>query len=211
MCVPSSVMDGMNGVYLCVKKNLWPTAYTNQHQTTHSSMSRDDIMNLANEVNTGDIRVDIKGIDNTIAEQNPIFLLLCQWMRRCVPLTGSALTLNPKPYAYSSKTTYENIECAVNKMTGGIRGGIRRAYLAPANVFHRNAQGPLAKVLLVGMHVQLTMGRFLMRSVRRSYTYQHQPLELHNSFLLGMKNLLLQPISFMALSVETSYNLANRI
>jgi hypothetical protein len=67
-----------------------------------------------------------------------LYFLLLQWLRKDVTLLCSSLTIDPRPYNYTLRTNYRNIECAVGRLTSGIR----RAYLANANVWHRKAVEP---------------------------------------------------------------------
>jgi len=104
----------------------------------------------------------------------------------------SSLTIDPRPYNYTLRTNYRNIECAVGRLTNGIR----RAYLANANVWHRNAVGPWSRVLQVATHVSNTMGAALLRSMRR--TLAGAAFDLSLPYFLGVKSLVTQPISFIA-------------
>ena len=71
-----------------------------------------------------------------------LYFLLLQWLRKDVTLMCSSLTIDPRPYNYTLRTNYRNIECAVGRLTSGIR----RAYLANANVWHRR---PWSRVMQV--------------------------------------------------------------
>lgn len=148
---------------------------------------------LANDMSTGDVRSDIRVIDRVTAQSNMLYFLLLQWMRKDVTLLCSSLTIDPRPYNYTLRTNYRNMECAVGRLTNGIR----RAYLTNVNVWHRNAVGPWSRVLQVSTHVANTMGTALLRSMRR--TVAGAPFDLMSAYILGVKSLLTQPISTLAM------------
>jgi hypothetical protein len=95
--------------------------------------------------------------------------------------------IDPRPYNYTLRTNYRNMECAVGRLTIGIR----RVYLTNVNVWHRNAVGPWNRVLQVSTHVTNTMGTVLLRSMRR--TVADAPFDLMLAYILGVKSLLTQP------------------
>jgi hypothetical protein len=68
------------------------------------------------------------------AQNNMLYFLLMQWLRKDVTLLCSSLTVDVRPYNYTLRTNDRNIECAV----GRLASGIRRHYLANTNVWHRN-------------------------------------------------------------------------
>ena len=110
----------------------------------HAVGMRSQVM-LANDMSTGDVRSDIRVIDRVTAQSNMLYFLLLQWMRKDITLLCSSLTVDPRPYSYTLRTNYRNLECAV----GRLASGIRRAYLANVNVWHRNVVGPWSRVLQV--------------------------------------------------------------
>lgn len=148
---------------------------------------------LANDMSTGDVRSDIRLIDRVTAQSNMLYFLLLQWMRKDVTLLCSSLTVDPRPFSYTLRTNYRNMECAV----GRLASGLRRAYLANANVWHRNAVGPWSRVLQVSTHVSNTMGVALLRAMRGARA--GGACDLLAAYVLGVKSLLTQPISMLAM------------
>lgn len=147
---------------------------------------------LANDMSTGDVRSDIRIIDRVTAQNNMLYFLLLQWLRKDVTLLCSSLTVDARPYNYTLRTNYRNIECAV----GRLASGIRRPYLANTNVWHRNAVGPWSRVLQVATHVSNTMGAALLSAMRR--TLAGAAFDLSLPYFLGVKALITQPIGFLA-------------
>jgi hypothetical protein len=76
---------------------------------------------LANDMSTGYVSSDIRVIDRVTAQNNVLYFLLLQWLCKDVTLLCSSLTIDPRPYNYTLRTNDRNIECAVGRLTSGIR------------------------------------------------------------------------------------------
>jgi hypothetical protein len=198
---PASAIEGARWITIAsstqCKQNGLTVVYNSstadrQTHDDHAVKLRSQVM-LANDMSTGDVRSDIRVIDRVTAQSNMLYFLLLQWMRKDATLLCSSLTIDPRPYNYTLRTNYRNMECAVGRLTSGIR----RAYLTNVNVWHRNAVGPWSRVLQVSTHVANTMGTALLRSMRR--TVAGGPFDLMSAYILGVKSLLTQPISTLAM------------
>ena len=184
--IASSTQDKDNGLFVCGGA---PGAHD---EDARAQLAQHAQVLLANDMSTGDVRSDIRIIDRVTAQNNMLYFLLLQWLRKDVTLLCSSLTVDPRPYCYTLRSNYRNIECAV----GRLASGLRRPYLANANVWHRNAVGPWSRVLLVATHVSNVMGAALLGALRRARAGAAFDLAL--PYFLGVRALLTQPIGFLA-------------
>lgn len=184
--IASSTQDKDNGLFVC-------RGACGGHDTdVQAQLAQHAQVLLANDMSTGDVRSDIRIIDRVTAQNNMLYFLLLQWLRKDATLLCSSLTVDPRPYNYSLRSNYRNLECAV----GRLASGLRRPYLANANVWHRNAVGPWSRVLLVATHVSNVMGVALLGAMRRMCA--GAPFDLALPYFLGIRALLTQPIGFLA-------------
>ncbi|NBX17962.1 MAG: hypothetical protein EBR09_11410, partial [Proteobacteria bacterium] len=183
--IASSTQDKDNGLFLC-------RGASGAEGAELAELAQHAQVQLANDMSTGDVRSDIRVIDRVTAQNNMLYFLLLQWLRKDVTLLCSSLTVDPRPYNYSLRSNYRNLECAV----GRLANGLRRPYLANANVWHRNAVGPWSRVLLVSTHVSNVMGAALLGAMRR--VRAGAAFDLALPYFLGVRALLTQPIGFLA-------------
>jgi hypothetical protein len=147
---------------------------------------------LAHELCSSNVRTNIKVVGRDDTLNNLPFFLLLQWLRRDTALMLSVLTHDAQKYSYCIKSVFSRLECAV----GQLARGMRRDFLESADYWHRNASGPWSKVLQTSMHVIFTMSSALLSGLSR--TREGWPLDLHASYVLGIRCLMTNTISFMA-------------
>lgn len=212
MCIASSTQDKDNGFFkvphaaashktyamsVLPRVALLPVSTNHADNTdkrTRVQQEKSTRAHLANKQSTGDIRKDIKIISREDVLGNMMHFLLMQWLRKDAALLLSALTHEAKSYWYSMKCTYTRMECAVGHLTSGLK----RDFLDKnAQFWHRNAMGPWNKVTQVSMHVFLTMSAALLDTMARAH--DKWPVDLHLGFMLGIRALMTNTISFMAM------------
>jgi hypothetical protein len=212
MCIASSTQDKDNGFLVVLRSVLAEQVGSMsclprpalQAITASAENKREQVQrakskraNLANKQSAGDIRRDIKLITRDDVQNNMMHFLLMQWLRKDAALLLSALTHEAKSYWYSMKCTYSRLECAVGQLTRGLK----RDFLDKnVQFWHRNAMGPWNKVSQISMHVFLTMSTALLDTV--ALTYDGWPLDLHLGFVLGVRALMTNFISFMAMAAS---------
>ena len=208
MHIASSTQDKDNGFFVVLKKEEMQGVFTpslptrvvlaripNQEPCTQRRVAKKSSRaRLSIQMSTDDVRKDIKIITREDVQNNMLHFLLMQWLRKDAALLLSTLTHEAYNYCYSMKCTFSRVECAV----GQLAKGLRRDFLdTNAQYWHRNAMGPWAKVMQVSMHVYFTMCTALLAGIDR--TRDGWPLDLHLSFVLGIRSLMTNTISFMAL------------
>ena len=212
MCIASSTQDKDNGFLVVLRSVLAEQVGSMsclprpalQAITASAENKREQVQrakskraNLANKQSAGDIRRDIKLITRDDVQNNMMHFLLMQWLRKDAALLLSALTHEARSYWYSMKCTYSRLECAVGQLTRGLK----RDFLDKnVQFWHRNAMGPWNKVSQISMHVFLTMSTALLDTV--ALTYDGWPLDLHLGFVLGVRALMTNFISFMAMAAS---------
>lgn len=191
MNIASSTMDGDNGFY---KVLLGPAACVQPNVAGNADDNCVLLATLTNSMCRGDVRKDIRVISREVVLRNRMHFLLMQWLKTDAALLCSALTSDPKKYVYTLMSNFSNIECSVAQMTAGLR----REYLNKDSRFwHRNAAGPWDKVMQTSMHVYTTLSTSLLTCMGR--VQLGFPVDLALAFELGIKGVLTESISFIAM------------
>jgi hypothetical protein len=192
--IASSTMDRDNGFYIIAEENTSLKMNPNVPGIFGEDESIISQATLTNSICRGDVRKDIKVIKREVVLRNRLHFLLMQWLKTDAVLLCSALTCDPKSYAYTLMSNFSNIECAVAQLTVGIR----REYLnKDARFWHRNAVGPWDRVMQTSMHVYMCMSTSMlccMDSVASGW-----PVNLHLAYELGIKAVLTHTIPFLVM------------
>lgn len=168
--------------------------------------SRSSQARLAHELCSSNVRSNIKIIGREDALSNMPFFLLWQWMRRDVALMLSVLTHDAQLYSFCIKSVFSRVECAVGQLVSGMR----RDFLeSSSDYWHRNASGPWARVLQCSVHVLFTMSNSLLAGLSRAS--DGWPLDLHLSYILGIRCLMTNTISTMAMLASLHMWLASAV
>ena len=182
------------------------TLVENEQNATLGISQKSKRARVSNQLSTDNVRLNIKIITREDVYNNMMFFQLMQWLRKDAALLLSTLTHEAQNYSYSFKCTFSRIECAVGQLTKGLR----RDFLeSNPDYWHRNAMGPWAKVLQISMHVMLTMSSAMLTGLSR--TRDGWPLDLHLSFVSGIRSLLTNTISFTAIVASLHLWLASAV
>jgi len=220
MHVASSTQDKENGFFIVHRRAqaqnalrhslpvrfALSTLVENEQNATLGISQKSKRARVSNQLSTDNVRLNIKIITREDVYNNMMFFLLMQWLRKDAALLLSTLTHEAQNYSYSFKCTFSRIECAVGQLTRGLR----RDFLeSNPDYWHRNAMGPWAKVLQISMHVMLTMSSAMITGLAR--TRDGWPLDLHLSFVSGVRSLLTNTISFTAIVASLHLWLASAV
>ena len=203
-----TVIKGMPGAHNAVRHSLpCARAVDNMsNQQRRDLASRSAQARLANEMSSLNVRNNIKVIQREDAMSNMPFFLLLQWLRRDAALMLSVLTHDAREYCYCIKSVPDRIESAVGQLLKCMR---RHFFTDGDDFWHRNARGPWTSVLQNSMHVMLTMGNALLAGLARAD--DGWPLDLHQCYLLGIRCLMTNTISFMAMLASLHLWLASAV
>lgn len=220
MHIASSTQDKDNGFYIVHKraqtqnalKHSLPvrfaldTVVENAQNSASRTSEKSKRARISNQLSTDNVRLNIKIITREDVLSNMMHFLLMQWLRKDAALLLSSLTHEAQNYAYSVKCTFSRLECAVGQLTKGMR----RDFLETnPDYWHCNAMGPWAKVLQVSMHVFFTMSTAMLMGLSRAR--DGWPLDLHLSFVSGIRCLMTNTISFMAILASLHLWLASAV
>lgn len=182
------------------------TVVENEQNSASRTSEKSKRARISNQLSTDNVRLNIKIITREDVLSNMMHFLLMQWLRKDAALLLSTLTHEAQNYAYSVKCTFSRLECAVGQLTKGMR----RDFLETnPDYWHRNAMGPWAKVLQVSMHVFFTMSTAMLMGLSRAR--DGWPLDLHLSFVSGIRCLMTNTISFMAILASLHLWLASAV
>jgi hypothetical protein len=105
---PASAIEGARWITIAsstqCKKNGLSICYLTGHAADEgaegaggdAARSKQQQAMLANDMSTGDVRSDIRVIDRVTAQNNMLYFLLLQWLRKDVTLLCSSLTIDPR-------------------------------------------------------------------------------------------------------------------
>ena len=205
--IPSSTMDRDNGFYIVALRDIARSVNPNVPGVFRADDSTISQASLTNSMSRGDVRKDIKVIKREVVLRNRLHFLLMQWLKTDAVLLCSAMTCDPKSFAYTMMSNFSNLECSVAQLTAGLR----REYLnKDARFWHRNAVGPWDRVMQTSMHVYMGMSTSLLWSMDR-VEKMGWPVDLHLAYELGIKTILTHNIPFLAMICSLHIWLASAV
>jgi len=215
MNIASSTQDKDNGFTIVVPNAESSTAIKHSLPCTFADMtdeerqeaaSRSSQALLAHQMCSSNVRTNIKIVGREEALNNMPFFLLLQWLRRDAALMLSCLTHDAQMYNFCIKAVFRRVECSV----GTLISGMRRDFLESSNDYwHRNANGPWARVLHVSMHVLFTLSNSMLAALSRAS--DGWPLDLHLAYILGIRCLMTNSMSIMSMLAALHLWLASAV